>query len=169
MAAVIRPETGVRELGRLGWHFVQMFIAMSVGMGAFGAGMGLLGYGNLGKGLPELYTVLMALSMVIPMVAWMRLRMGHGWSLTMEMSAAMIVPTGVLVVICSVGILPHAAALAWSMPLMLMAMLGDMGYRWREYAQHQHGHASHSGHAEYAAAEGKEAAEALAELEAAVR
>lgn len=169
MAAVIRPETGVRELGRFGWHFVQMFIAMSVGMAAFGIGMGLLGYGNLGKRLPELYTVLMALSMVIPMVAWMRLRMGHGWSRTTEMSAAMIVPTGVLVVICSAGILPHTAALAWSMPLMLIAMLGDMGYRWRDYAQHQHSRASHSGHAEDEAAEGKEAAEAPFALEPAVR
>jgi len=139
MAAVIRPETGLRKSMRFTWHFIQMYIVMGAGMAALAIGLGLLGYGNLGKRLPEFYALFMAISMVIPMAAWMRFRMGHGWSRTTEMSAAMIIPTGVLVVICSVGILPHAAALAWSMPLMTVAMLGDMGYRWRDYAQHQHG------------------------------
>lgn len=148
MAAVIRRETGLRQATRFTWHFIQMYIAMGVGMAVLAIGLGLLGYGNLGKRLPEFYALLMAISMVIPMAAWMRFRVGHGWSRTTEMSAAMILPTGVLVVICSVGILPHAAALAWSMPLMTVAMLGDMGYRWRDYAQHQHGLATESVHTE---------------------
>ena len=152
MDAVIRPETGLRQATRFTWHFTQMFVAMGVGMAALAIGLGLLGYGNLGKRVPEFYALLMGISMVIPMAAWMRFRMRHGWSRTTEMSAAMIVPTGLLVVICSVGILPHAAALAWSMPLMYVAMLGDMGYRWRDYAQVQHGRINVSGRTEHGVA-----------------
>jgi len=164
MAAMIRPETGLRQATRFTWHFIQMYIAMSVGMAALAIGLGLLGYGSLGKRLPEFYALLMAISMVIPMAAWMRFRMGHGWSRTTEMSAAMIIPTGVLVVICSVGILPHPAALAWSMPLMTVAMLGDMGYRWRDYAQHQHGLVTESVHTEHAVVAFEDAATALKEV-----
>jgi len=94
MAAVIRPETGLRQAMRFTWHFIEMYIAMGVGMAALAIGLGLLGYGNLGKRLPEFYALVMAISMVIPMAAWMRFRMGHGWSRTTEMSAAMIIPTG---------------------------------------------------------------------------
>jgi hypothetical protein len=151
MAAVIRPETGLRQSMRFTWHFIQMYIVMGAGMAALAIGLGLLGHGNLGKRFPEFYALLMAMSMVIPMAAWMRLRMPHGWSRTAEMSAAMIIPTGVLVVISSVGILPHAAALAWSMPLMTVAMLGDMGYRWRDYAQHHHDRVAESVRTEHAA------------------
>ena len=46
---------------------------------------------------------------------------------------------------------PHAAALAWSMPLMTVAMLGDMGYRWRDYAQHHHDRVAESVRTEHAA------------------
>src|ERR671923_499813 len=170
MAAVIRPETGLRQAARFAWHFIQMFIAMAVGMALLAIALGLLGYGNLGKRVPEFYALLMAISMVIPMAAWMRFRMGHGWSRTTEMSGAMIIPTGILVVICSAGILPHAAALAWSMPLMYVAMLGDMGYRWRDYAQHHHDMAIDAVPTRHDVAVAiKEANGATAELHGAVR
>jgi hypothetical protein len=170
MAAVIRSETGLRQGTRFAWHFIQMFIAMGVGMAALAIGLGLLGYGTLGKRLPEFYALLMALSMVIPMAAWMRFRMGHGWSRASEMSAAMVVPTGGLVVICFAGILPHSAALAWSMPLMYVAMLGDMGYRWRDYAQHRHGLVPEPAHTNQPPAVAiTKTAGAISELQGAVR
>lgn len=40
---------------------------------------------------PELYVLVMALNMTVPMVAWMRHR-GHGWRSCFEMSAAMAAP-----------------------------------------------------------------------------
>ncbi len=55
------------------------------------------------------------------------------------MGLAMIAPTAVFVPLCLAGLLPDRAALAASMTLMPLAMLADMGYRWREYAQHEHG------------------------------
>jgi hypothetical protein len=126
---------------------------MEVGMAVLGFGVGLLGYANLGKRLPEVFALLMAVSMVIPMAALMRFWMRHSWSRTTEMSAAMIVPILALVVICSVGLLPHRVALSWSMPVMYVAMLGIMAFRWRDYAQHQHGRTVESSHTEHAVAE----------------
>jgi hypothetical protein len=139
MIAIYRSEGCVGQALRFTWHFLQMFIAMGIGMAVYGIAVGLLGYQGLGQRQPEIATLLMAFSMVVPMAAWMRFRMGHGWYRTGEMSGAMVVPTVVLVVICSLGLLPHTVALAWSMPVMYVAMLGAMFYRWRDYAQHHNG------------------------------
>jgi hypothetical protein len=149
MVAMLRCEGRVVQVLRFTWHFVQMFIAMAVGMALLGFGVGLLGYADLGKRQPEVYALLMAVSMVIPMAAWMRFWMGHAWSRTTEMSAAMIFPILALVGICSVGLLPHTVALSWSMPVMYVAMLGIMAYRWRDYAQHRHSQIAESSHIEH--------------------
>jgi hypothetical protein len=140
MDAVIRPETTMSQAARFSWHFVQMFIAMMLGMLPMGLVLALLGVRNLSKTQPELFAVIMAIFMVLPMAAWMRVRMGHGWARTTEMSLAMVAPTAVIVPLCLAGLLPHTAAVGPSMSLMTVAMLADMGYRWRDYAQHGHMH-----------------------------
>jgi hypothetical protein len=134
MLAIYRSRARAGHTLRFAWHFLQMFVAMGIGMGVLALTLGLLGYQEAIRRVPEFYALVMAFAMVIPMAAWMRLGMGHDWSHTSEMSAAMTIPTLMLVVICSVGLLPHAVALAWSMPLMYVAMLGDMAYRWHHYA-----------------------------------
>lgn len=134
MVSIYRSNGRAGHALRFASHFLQMFIAMGVGMAVLGIGLSVLGYGEVVRSVPELYAVIMAVAMVIPMVAWMRFRMGHGWSRTTEMSAAMTVPTLVLVVICSAGFLPHGLALAWSMPLTTAGMIADMVYRWNDYA-----------------------------------
>lgn len=138
MDAVVRLDTPMRQAARFAWHFVQMFIAMMLGMLPLFVVLGLLGIYDLSKRQPELFASLMALSMVIPMAAWMRFRMGHGWPRTAEMSLAMIAPTVVIVPLCLAGFLPHRAAVGGSHVFMPLAMLADMGYRWRDYAQHRH-------------------------------
>lgn len=138
MHAVIRSEAPMRQATRFAWHFVQMFIAMMLGMLPLFAVLALLGIWDLSKRQPELFASLMALSMVLPMVVWMRFRMGHGWARTTEMSLAMIGPTVVIVPLCLAGFLPHRAAVGTSHVLMPVAMLADMAYRWRDYAQHRH-------------------------------
>jgi hypothetical protein len=138
MIAIYRSEGRAGPALRFTWHFLQMFIAMGIGMAVYGIAVGLLGYQGLGKSQPETAALLMTAAMVVPMAAWMRFRMGHGWYRTGEMSAAMVVPIVVLVAVCSLGLLPHTVALAWSMPVMYVAMLGAMLYRWRDYAQHHH-------------------------------
>jgi hypothetical protein len=140
MDAVIRPKTTTSQAVRFTWHFVQMFIAMMLGMLPMGIVLALLGVRNLSKTQPELFAVIMAIFMVLPMAVWMRVRMGHGWARTTEMSLAMVAPTAVIVPLCLAGLLPHTAAVGPSMSLMTVAMLADMGYRWRDYAQHRHMH-----------------------------
>jgi hypothetical protein len=152
MEAVIRSGGPVYQAARFAWHFAQMFIAMMLGMLPLFAVLGFLGIYDLSKRQPELFASLMALSMVLPMAAWMRFRMGHGWARTTEMSVAMIAPTAVVVPLCLAGFLPHSAAVGTSHVLMPVAMLADMAYRWRDYAQHQHATMTESAHTPHHAA-----------------
>ncbi len=138
MEAAIGAETRSREAVRFGWHFVQMFIVMMLGMLPMGIVLAVLGVRNLSQSQPAFFAVIMTVSMVLPMAAWMRFRMGHGWGRTVEMSLAMIAPTVVFVPLCLAGLLPDRAAVGASMTLMPLAMLADMGYRWPEYAHHRH-------------------------------
>ena len=133
----IQLDTRTRQAVRFAWHFIQMFLAMMVGMVPLGIVLALLRVSNLSKTQPELFASLMALSMVLPMAAWMLLRMGHSVARTTEMSLAMLLPTVVIVPLCLAGVLPHSAAVGPSMMLMSVAMLADMGFRWRDYAQHR--------------------------------
>ena len=144
MVAAYRSTGRAGQILRFTWHFIQMFIAMGLGMAVLAIIVGLLGYQDLRERFPEGYAVLMTVAMVLPMAVWMRFGMGHGWARTTEMSAAMVVPIAILVVACSVGILPHTAALSRSMALMYVAMLGVMLYRWRDYSQHHHGYGMHT-------------------------
>lgn len=146
MEATLQSDTWLRQAVRFSWHFVQMFIVMMLGMLPLGLLLAALGIRNLGKSQPELFASLMAIAMVLPMAAWMRFRMGHGWSRTLEMSVAMIAPTAMIVPLCLAGFLPHTAAVGPSMSLMTVAMLADMGYRWSDYARHRHGGPAGSAH-----------------------
>lgn len=138
MEAAVHPEKARRQVARFTWHFVQMYIVMMLGMLPMAIVLALLGVRNLSKTQPELFAVTMTISMVLPMLAWMRFRMGHGWARTTEMSLAMIAPCVVFVPLCLIGLLPDQAAVGASMSLMPLTMLADMGYRWRDYAQHRH-------------------------------
>jgi hypothetical protein len=67
-------------------HYLEMVIAMLVGMAVLGIPADMV--------LPDGDTVMilsMAVTMTVPMVAWMRFR-GHGVRSCVEMSAAMFVP-----------------------------------------------------------------------------
>jgi nitrogen fixation protein FixH len=83
--------------------------------------------------LPEVYTLAMAFSMTIPMVAWMWFR-GHCWRHSAEMTAAMFVPAVICIGVCSLGLLPRTTMLSWYHLLMWVAMLGVMLYSWNDYA-----------------------------------
>jgi hypothetical protein len=89
---------------------------------------------------PAMHVFAMAVTMTVPMVAWMRYR-GHAWRPNVEMAASMLIPTLVVMGVLWAGIAKsglmvpeHAGMLA----CMLIAML----LRRDEYscAKH-HGHA----------------------------
>ncbi|HLG69100.1 MAG TPA: DJ-1/PfpI family protein [Chloroflexota bacterium] len=119
-------------------HFVEMLVAMVVGMMAFMAVPGV-------TQLPEaLHLAGMAISMSLPMIVWMKVR-GHAWRHGLEMSAAMLLPWAAVIVLVAVGV---SEAMPWLAhaegPAMLIGMLGYMLVRREHYAhggQGQHGSA----------------------------
>jgi hypothetical protein len=125
-------------------HYVEMVVVMFVGMfvlmtpadwliDAFGANSSHLS--------PAMSDFVMAITMTVPMVGWMRYR-GHSWRANAEMAASMVVPTFVVMgaiwtgaVKGSLMVPEHAGMLAF----MLIAML----FRREEYscASHARSHA----------------------------
>ena len=125
-----------RSWGRFAWHYVEMIIAMFVGMFALGYLFELAGVAPSFEREPELAYLLMAFDMSVGMAAWMLFR-GHGPLVTLEMCGAMFAPV-VLFPLLWTGIvdgmglmmLTHVAMF----PLMLLVML----LRRDEYAAHAH-------------------------------
>src|SRR5919107_1791366 len=79
-------------------HYMEMVVAMVLGMllldPPLDGALELLGArpDTWRDSAPELSVLAMGVTMTVPMVAWMRVR-GHRWRPTIEMSAAMLVPT----------------------------------------------------------------------------
>ena len=124
-------------------HYVEMVVAMFAGMFALGgAALLILGLDSnrLFEDSPELALTGMALTMTIPMVAWMRHR-GHGWPASWEMTASMFVPTLVAIALLWIGALESGhTAMGIQHVIMFPAMLGVMFLRLDEYT----GHAAHA-------------------------
>ena len=124
------------------WHYVEMIIAMGVGMLVLGmARAGLLGLIDAdlsSEAQPELTALLMAFDMSVGMVVWMRYR-GHAWPSTLEMVAAMFTPVVLLAPLTLAGLMSgHALMMAMHIA-MLPLRLAVMLRRRAEYSQgHQH-------------------------------
>src|ERR671910_2956588 len=93
------PDQSVRK-SRFWRHFVEMIVAMVVGMAVLGvpfrAILGSLGYtwDDAVARFPEIACVGMTFNMAVGMVAWMRYR-GHAWWASVEMTMAMYTATAV--------------------------------------------------------------------------
>jgi nitrogen fixation protein FixH len=127
--------TSLKPTVRFLVHFGEMALAMLLGMVVLGIinSAVLVPRGFHLSQLPEVYTLAMAFSMTIPMVAWMWFR-GHCWRHSAEMTAAMFVPAVICIGVCSLGLLPRTTMLSWYHLLMWVAMLGVMLYSWNDYA-----------------------------------
>jgi hypothetical protein len=131
-----RLSAAIRRFAR---HYLEMVIAMSVGMLVIGipaagalelAGSSLA---DLKATVPGFYLFAMGVSMTAPMVAWMRHR-GHGWRPTSEMGASMMGPTITVVVLLAVGVTDFDGAMMIEHVAMFPAMLAVMLVRWGEYS-----------------------------------
>ena len=115
-----------RSWGRFAWHYVEMIIAMFVGMFVLGFLFDAAGLGFSYGRDPELAYLVMAFDMSVGMAAWMRFR-GHGWAGTLEMCAAMFVPVVPLFPLLWMGVIDGMglmmAAHVAMFPLMLLVML----------------------------------------------
>jgi hypothetical protein len=116
-------------------HYVEMLIAMFVGMGVFAGAAAAAGFEVEGT---ELMLLWMAFTMSVPMVAWMRYR-GHGWMPALEMTAAMFVPSLAAIALLRIGLVEDEGALmAIQHVAMFPAMLVAMLLRRDEYSGHHH-------------------------------
>lgn len=127
-------------------HYLEMLVAMFVGMAVLWlpATLALSAVGmsssELRDDAPALLLLVMAITMTVPMVAWMRYR-GHGWPASAEMAAAMLVPTLGVIVLLWVGLVDGLGALlGLEHVAMLVGMLVAMVLRREEYSSGGHGH-----------------------------
>ncbi len=126
-------KNSASAVGKFVLHFLEMAIAMGVGMAIFAPIKGALvsqGYTALLDTSSLDFQVGMNLFMVVPMVLWMRVR-GCGWRHGAEMGGAMIAPTACVLLLCRLGV---TDVLPWfttslSGPAMLLGMLAIMLYR----------------------------------------
>jgi hypothetical protein len=140
---LLRPATATRHFIR---HYAEMVVAMFAGMAVLGVpagwALGAVGssWSQLSDTAPSLMLLGMAITMTVPMVAWMRYR-GHGRRANVEMSASMLVPTFVVMALQLTGIAEDIGALlVVEHVAMLLGMLGVMLARPSEYTHH-HDHA----------------------------
>lgn len=129
-------------------HFAEMCLAMVLGMAVLGmlggavlSGFGV-GAGELRDDAPAALLVGMALSMTLPMVGWMRYR-GHGWPASLDMAAAMFLPTFAAIGLLAAGTVEDVNALlaiqhVAMLPSMLVAMLLRRGEYTGGAAAHAH-------------------------------
>jgi flagellar biosynthetic protein FliP len=79
------------------WHYVEMVVAMLLGMFVLGFALAVplelagVDVSAWDVDAPALFLLSMAVTMTVPMVAWMRHR-GHGWPACRDMTLAMFVP-----------------------------------------------------------------------------
>jgi fructose-specific phosphotransferase system IIC component len=134
---------GVRRLARFVSHALEMVLAMIVGMLVLGVPVGivarLLGVHDLYHDQAVVGAVVMAAEMTLPMAWWMD-RRGHDRRMIVEMSAAMTIPAVALVTGAVLGVIDGAVIMTWQDPLMYVAMLAAMLWRWSAYSG---GHPAH--------------------------
>jgi hypothetical protein len=111
---------------------VVMFLGMFALMGPFGALLGVVGT-SWSRLSPAMNVFAMALTMALPMVAWMRIR-GHAWRVNLEMAASMLLPSAAVMALLAAGIASAAGAEVPEHAAMLACMLAAMLLRRDRYA-----------------------------------
>ena len=121
-------------------HYVEMVVAMFAGMAVLSipADRLLAAVGSSYDASPTVMFLTMAVTMTVPMVAWMVYR-GHGWRPNAEMAAAMLLPTFAVIGVLWAGIVEDTGLLMGVEHVaMLASMLGAMLLRPAEYRSHAH-------------------------------
>ena len=125
-------------------HYAEMVAAMFAGMIVLGlpAEGALVAAGtslsDVQDSAPAAVLLGMAVTMTVPMVAWMRYR-GHGWRPNSEMAASMFLPTFAAIALMGAGVVGFGTAMGLEHIVMFPAMLGAMLLRPSEYTGgHEH-------------------------------
>jgi hypothetical protein len=123
-------------------HYIEMVVAMFLGMFALGLPLGAL-LGVVGVDVSawqtdarELLLLGMAFTMSVPMAAWMRHR-GHAWAPVWEMTASMFAPSVAAIGLLWAGMVQDTDALLYIQHVgMFPSMLAVMLLRLEEYTGH---------------------------------
>jgi len=136
-------QFGSTPRARFWWHYLEMVIAMLIGMGVFWpVWIGLFALLDrpdlMERG--DLAAVRMAANMTAGMALWMKIR-GHRWHDIVEMSVAMSAPFFVLLIPYWMGAITADALMMAAHTIMFVTMLLAMWWRKDVYS------ADHSMHA----------------------
>ncbi|MGH3390688.1 MAG: hypothetical protein ACRDOO_17610 [Actinomadura sp.] len=126
-----RPRA--RRWGRFTLHYVEMIIAMFVGMFALDFLWSAIGIQYSYDRDPEFAYLLMAFDMSVGMAAWMRVR-GHAWAPALEMCGAMFAPVVPLFPLLWLGAIDGMTLMMVAHVAMFPLMLAAMLRRRAEYA-----------------------------------
>jgi hypothetical protein len=123
-------------------HYAEMVAAMFLGMAVLGLPAGWA-MSAVGTGWSELVDAPMlfgmAVTMTVPMVAWMRYR-GHSGRANTEMAASMFLPTFAVIALLWAGVVEDVGVLMVAEHVaMLLSMLAAMLLRPAEYTHGMHG------------------------------
>jgi flagellar biosynthetic protein FliP len=118
-------------------HYIEMVVAMFVGMFALGPLWSLAAPGLTDD--PAAAATVMATNMTIGMGVWMAIRR-HAWLRIAEMAAAMYLPFVALLIPYWLGAISGDAVMIGGHLLMFPAMLAAMLWRRDEYSMGHHGH-----------------------------
>lgn len=120
---------------RFAFHYVEMVIAMFVGMGVFAPVWHVLfdAFGSNAMERTDVMAMSMATNMVLGMSLWMWFR-GHTAASIVEMAIAMYLPFVVLLVPLWLGVIGTAFLMTAGHILMFGTMLLAMLYRREEYS-----------------------------------
>lgn len=114
------PHGARRPRRRPVLHYLEMVVAMCVGMAVLGPARKALGLAVAFHDRPGVSFMLMASDMAAGMAVWMRLR-GHGWPVTLQMCAVMYLPL-LLVPLVRIDAISTMAFMVSAHVLMLVAM-----------------------------------------------
>ena len=134
------PRAFLGKAGHFVLHYLEMCLACCVG--GVTLGVALLGYPDLIVRAPYFSTLMLAIILTVPMVAWMRFR-HHGWRPSLEMGAATMGLGVVLIALGTIGVVPVGGMFEWVTRLACPVMLVPMLLRLRLYA----GGMDHQAHA----------------------
>jgi hypothetical protein len=113
------PRTFLRKVGHFVMHYLEMCMACCVGGATLGiasfGGAALLGYPDLVPKAPVFSTLMLAVILTVPMVAWMRFR-HHGWRPSLEMGPATMELGILLIALGAIGVVPVGDMFEWVNP-----------------------------------------------------
>jgi len=130
-------------LGLVAYGMVMCAGAIILSVGFFGSAA-LVGYPDLVRQAPEFSTLVLAINLTLPMVAWMRFR-NHEWRPTLEMGGATMALGIALIAAGWLGIIPASDMFEWEKSLACPVMFIAMLFRLDLYTSHA-GHKAHSAH-----------------------